>query len=183
MVVIGTSGAIPEMAYTFIPIGGVINPISTILTVIMPNHIHGIVLIKNDNNPVFTTTQTSKHNQNNNPVGTTLGLSPEISNNNKINYIKNDFKRTTRGLSLQESDTVEINPIYKRQKNLLSKTICAFKTTSSKLIHRAGFPEFKWQRSFYDHIIRNEKALQKIREYILINPLKWEYDSENVKKI
>jgi len=39
MVVTGTSGAIPEMAYTFIPMGGVINAISVIPTSITPNHI------------------------------------------------------------------------------------------------------------------------------------------------
>ena len=30
-----------------------------------------------------------------------------------------------------------------------------------------------WQKSFYEHIIRNEKALNKIIEYIIYNPIKW----------
>jgi len=38
-----------------------------------------------------------------------------------------------------------------------------------------------WQRNYYDHIIRNEKELNKIREYIINNPLKWELDKENPK--
>jgi len=33
-----------------------------------------------------------------------------------------------------------------------------------------------WQRSYHDHIIRNEKDYQKIWEYIDTNPLKWELD-------
>ena len=33
-----------------------------------------------------------------------------------------------------------------------------------------------WQRSFHDHIIRDEKDYQKIWEYIDTNPLKWELD-------
>jgi len=33
-----------------------------------------------------------------------------------------------------------------------------------------------WQRSYYDHIIRNEKEYQKIWKYIDDNPLKWELD-------
>jgi putative transposase len=33
-----------------------------------------------------------------------------------------------------------------------------------------------WQKSFYDHIIRNEKDLDRIREYICNNPAKWELD-------
>jgi putative transposase len=36
-----------------------------------------------------------------------------------------------------------------------------------------------WQKSFYDHIIRDEKDLQRIREYIQNNPLKWHLDSLN----
>ena len=34
-----------------------------------------------------------------------------------------------------------------------------------------------WQRNFYEHIIRNEKELYKIIEYIKYNPLNWENDS------
>ena len=33
-----------------------------------------------------------------------------------------------------------------------------------------------WQRSFHDHIIRNEVSYQKIWEYIENNPVKWEED-------
>lgn len=36
-----------------------------------------------------------------------------------------------------------------------------------------------WQRNYYDHIIRNEKALNVIRRYILYNPLMWSYDMDN----
>ena len=111
--------------------------------VIMPNHIHGILII-------------------NNVVGTTLGLSQAIEPDN----------RTSRGLSLHD-----------RKFNLLSKTINAFKTTSSKKIHQSGI-NFIWQRSFYDHIIDFEKnELENIREYIKNNPAKWEWDRENNNSI
>ncbi|HYV91811.1 MAG TPA: hypothetical protein VE978_08510 [Chitinophagales bacterium] len=36
-----------------------------------------------------------------------------------------------------------------------------------------------WQRNFYEHIIRNEESLNDIREYIIDNPRNWETDSEN----
>ncbi len=62
----------------------------------------------------------------------------------------------------------------------LSELIGAFKTTSSKLIHMAGLKDFHWQRSFYDHVIRGEKELREIREYIVNNPKKWELDTENM---
>ena len=65
----------------------------------------------------------------------------------------------------------------------LSQLIGAFKTTSSKLIHISGLNYFQWQKSFYDHIIKEENELQNIREYIKNNPLKWELDRNNPKNI
>jgi REP element-mobilizing transposase RayT len=59
----------------------------------------------------------------------------------------------------------------------LSSLIGAFKTTSSKMIHQAGFLNFAWQRSFHDHIIRNEKAYFNISNYIDTNPEKWMVDT------
>jgi putative transposase len=58
----------------------------------------------------------------------------------------------------------------------LSSLIGAFKTTSSKLIHKKGLETFAWQRSFHDHIIRNEKAYDTIFNYIDLNPQKWYQD-------
>ena len=65
----------------------------------------------------------------------------------------------------------------------LPELIGAFKTTSSKLIHESGLSIFKWQKSFHDHIIRNDKSLDRMRKYIHYNPLKWEYDQENQNEI
>jgi len=42
-----------------------------------------------------------------------------------------------------------------------------------------AFPGKLWQRNYYDRIIRNEKELSQIREYITNNPLKWNLDKEN----
>lgn len=36
-----------------------------------------------------------------------------------------------------------------------------------------------WQRNYYEHIVRDENELIRIREYIKNNPLKWEFDKEN----
>ncbi|HYF84154.1 MAG TPA: transposase [Clostridia bacterium] len=33
-----------------------------------------------------------------------------------------------------------------------------------------------WQKSYYDHVIRNEQSYKEIYEYIETNPLKWELD-------
>jgi REP element-mobilizing transposase RayT len=58
----------------------------------------------------------------------------------------------------------------------LSELMGAYKTTSSKQIHMAGHAEFKWQRSYYDHIIRNHASFTRISDYIKINPAKWNRD-------
>jgi REP element-mobilizing transposase RayT len=38
-----------------------------------------------------------------------------------------------------------------------------------------------WQSRYFDHIIRSEADLNRIREYIINNPAKWEFDQENVQ--
>ena len=37
-----------------------------------------------------------------------------------------------------------------------------------------------WQRSYHDHIIRDEESLNKIRDYIRNNPLTWDEDKNNL---
>ncbi len=41
------------------------------------------------------------------------------------------------------------------------------------------FDKKLWQRSFYDHVIRNNEDLNRVREYIQNNPLKWALDKDN----
>ncbi|MEX2160665.1 MAG: transposase [Anaerolineales bacterium] len=68
-----------------------------------------------------------------------------------------------------------------RKRHGLSEIIRGFKTWSARRVNefegRSG--NALWQRSFYDHIIRDEMDLQHIRDYIVNNPLKWDLDSEN----
>jgi len=68
--------------------------------------------------------------------------------------------------------------------NDLSEIVRGFKTFSSRRINEemTGNDKFHWQKSFYDHVIRNEKSLDNLRRYISNNPLKWELDIENNKE-
>ena len=63
----------------------------------------------------------------------------------------------------------------------LSEIIRAFKSFSARKINelRATPGLHLWQRNYYEHIIRSEKALAHIQEYILTNPLRWPLDREN----
>jgi putative transposase len=105
---------------------------------IMPNHLHGIIIIQNENN-VETPGHASLHREV--PFGDTFKASLPKAN--------------------------------------LSHVIKEFKSASTWTIHRKGFTDFAWQSRFYDHIIRNEKELHEIRDYIVYNPLKWQFDEEN----
>jgi len=40
-----------------------------------------------------------------------------------------------------------------------------------------------WQRNYYERVIRDEDELDRVREYILLNPLKWDFDRENPRQI
>ena len=53
-----------------------------------------------------------------------------------------------------------------------------FKSSVTKRIREFNQKEDEkvWQRNYYEHIIRNEKDLYRIRNYIQNNPLKWELD-------
>jgi REP element-mobilizing transposase RayT len=63
----------------------------------------------------------------------------------------------------------------------LPEVVRAFKTFSGKRINALrrtpGAPV--WQRNYYEHIIRNDRALQAIRKYIRDNPLRWHLDRYN----
>jgi REP element-mobilizing transposase RayT len=64
-------------------------------------------------------------------------------------------------------------------------SLCAvvqnFKSISTRKINQQrdarGAPV--WQRNYYEHIIRDERELDRIREYIAANPAKWDEDTEN----
>jgi putative transposase len=106
--------------------------------VVMPNHIHGIIIIADV------------------PVGADLRVGPPIS----------------------QTGAHAGAP--------LPKIVQWFKTmTTNAYIHgvkRCGWPAFHdrlWQRSYFEHVIRNEESLNPIRQYIIDNPARWEFDREN----
>lgn len=113
--------------------------------IIMPNHIHGIIIIQNEN--IIET-----------PIVETPSLA---SLRNDIPY-KNEFGPQNRNLS---------------------SIIRGFKSSVTKQI-RIKYPNlnFQWQERFYDRIIRDERALDRIRTYISSNPSKWQEDLENVNR-
>lgn len=66
----------------------------------------------------------------------------------------------------------------------LSEMIRAFKSYSTKEINSLQNSAGRtfWQKNYYDRVIRNEKELERIREYIYFNPLRWYWDKSNFEK-
>jgi len=107
--------------------------------VIMPNHIHGVIII-NDNNG-------------------------------------RDAKSC-----VSTTDMTEYNNKFGPQSKNLSSIVRGFKIGVKNFSNQNKI-DFSWQGRFYDHIIGNEKELNKIRQYIVDNPLKWELDRNNSENL
>lgn len=103
--------------------------------VVMPNHIHGIIIVNN--------------------VGT--GQCPVPTKEMK-GYL---------------------TPTEETQYGLISKIIGAYKSLTARKIKEADNTNFMWQRSFYDHVIRDDHDMMRIQQYIINNPLKWDLDRNN----
>lgn len=80
-------------------------------------------------------------------------------------------------------DDVSDIEIYRKQRRqmLLPKIIGWYKMNVAKqaniLLDNSGH-RF-WQRNYFEHIIRNDKSLNRIRDYIINYPLKWEEDQNH----
>jgi putative transposase len=132
---------------------------------VMPNHIHGIIEIDRSRVVVGT--------------GRDLSVQHDLSvQNNDLSVQNNDLSVQQNDLSVQQNDlSVQNNDLPQCKKiKSLSELKGAYKTTVSKKIHLLGFMDFKWQRSFHDHIIRDAQSYDNITNYILNNPKMWEED-------
>ncbi|MCM0588870.1 MAG: transposase [Gloeotrichia echinulata DVL01] len=107
--------------------------------VVMPNHIHGILIITD------------------NPVGLRHCLA--LNQHSEGNPEK--FGKPVGG---------SISTVIGSYKSIVSKRINIIWQTKGQSI---------WQRNFYEHIGREQKSIDHIREYIVNNPLCWADDPEN----
>ena len=123
--------------------------ISLDVFVVMPNHLHGIIVIEFNN----VCQKTS--------VGAYCNTPLQLMNR----YIP-------------RSPTQTIGSIIRGFKSASTTKIKKYFT--EKLNQKP--PEIIWQRNYYEHVIRNEKSLSAIQNYIINNPLKWEFDPENPKR-
>jgi putative transposase len=156
--------------------------IDLISYIVMPDHVHAIVLINTD---FYNENLGNDQNIN---VGD--GLNGNLGNGQFENLGNGQFENLGNGQfenlgngqfenlgngrdrSLQsDRQNPEIQTIPKIKP--LPELIGAYKTTVSKRIHLHGDVTFKWQKSFHDHIIRNDRSLYRIINYIETNPSRW----------
>ncbi|MEH2432992.1 MAG: hypothetical protein V7K25_01825 [Nostoc sp.] len=56
----------------------------------------------------------------------------------------------------------------------LSAIARSYKSAVTRWYRENSYEDFAWQPRFYDHIIRADVSLDRIREYIINNPIKWD---------
>ena len=122
--------------------------------IIMSNHIHGIIGI-ND-------------------------ISRD-ADHNESNYKMKSRTNSRRDVACNVSTSNRMSKISPKP-NSLSVIIRSFKSAVTKLIRKSHNPNFAWQPRFYDHVIRNENSLEKIQNYILLNPKNWDSDKNNLNQ-
>jgi len=49
----------------------------------------------------------------------------------------------------------------------------AYKSAVSRLVRQTAIPSFQWQKSYHDHIVRDDGELERIHAYITANPRRW----------
>jgi putative transposase len=85
---------------------------------------------------------------------------------------------TDRSSIVSETNRVNGNRPFYEQKTRLGQIIAYFKYQTTKLINqKRHLPGLRiWQKNYYEHIIRNEKTLAILRQYIMENPTRWDID-------
>src|SRR5712671_3102965 len=82
------------------------------------------------------------------------------------------------------------NGVTTRGASTLGEVVAAFKSATTvhyiRGVKTTAWPAFRrrlWQRNYFEHVVRDEKALDRIRRYIVENPARWAFDDENPEKV
>lgn len=125
--------------------------------VVMPNHIHGILIVDKPNGDTDRDTETN--------VGARHAL-----------HLQHLPSQQTVQPSEQKS--IGKQRFQNIGKNTVSSIIGSYKSAVTKHANRLG-TENGWQSRFHDHIIRNDVEYQRISNYIINNPSNWKDDRFN----
>lgn len=131
--------------------------------VIMPNHVHGILIINDSCRGTMHRAPTTTHRA---PT-TTANFNTNINNAHGTH----NHARQIEQFGKPTSNTIPT--IIRGYKSSVTKQINIIRTTP-------GIPV--WQRNYYEHVIHDTKGLNRIKEYIVKNPLSWDTDKYNLSK-
>lgn len=75
---------------------------------------------------------------------------------------------------------LDVNEAKSRRKMILPKVVGRFKMLTAKAINQSREIEGAlWQRNYYENVIRSEEDVQRVRKYIINNPIQWEMDENH----
>ncbi|MPW27286.1 hypothetical protein GC105_16085 [Alkalibaculum sp. M08DMB] len=137
--------------------------------VIMPNHIHIIIIIE-DHHTGRTQFIPTK-NTPNVPNGSSGELSSPTQEPSTPNGGSGELSSPTQELSTPNSGSGELSSPITTNPPTIPRIIKQFKGSITKKLHTSI-----WQKSYYDHIIRDERDYQIRNKYINENPAKWLFD-------
>ncbi len=75
--------------------------------------------------------------------------------------------------------TPDVTPAKGPPARSIGAIVGQFKSVVTKRVRGLGDAGFGWQRNYYEHVVRDEYDLRRIREYIRTNPERWTLDREN----
>ncbi|MBD2018205.1 hypothetical protein H6F96_30120 [Microcoleus sp. FACHB-53] len=137
--------------------------------VVMPNHVHGIIVITDSPG-----NSNSNRNNNSNPNCRGEAFVP------KCNNTPQQSSSTNASSFPGYNDT---SPPRGTQSGSIGAILQNFKSVATRRVNRITRNSGTlWQRNYHEEIIRNEKAYENIRRYIVENPLSWDEDEENPLK-
>lgn len=136
--------------------------------VIMPNHVHGIIKIID---PSFIHENISLQNAD----WATARVAPTFTTDKE-----SDSRHKDVGAGLAPARVPLLGEIIGSFKSLC---FYQWKQYAEEIDLDIASGLQIWQRNYFEHIIRNEKSLETIRDYIKINPSNWEKDRNNPKNL
>ncbi len=150
--------------------------------IIMPNHIHDIIIIKDNlvsyNKPAVETQNLESNKQQTVETQNLVSYNkPAVETQNLVSYNKPAVE-TQNLVSLQRQN---INKFHNIIPLSIGSIIRGFKIGVTKWFRSNTDKQDVWQPNYYDHIIQNEQELYQIRQYINNNPLNCDID-ENYHK-
>ena len=140
--------------------------------VVMPNHVHGIIIIHQSDTPNENVGNNGNENGNGGNVETQLIASLQNQNQNQERDNWDGHGGGDKNSNSIGGITGNKNPMLH---NNLSRVIRWYKgrcTFEMRKLHA----EFAWQSRFHDHIIRNAEEFERIHHYIQNNPINWQND-------